>query len=63
MDSGVKMISAAVGPLPLALAFDYLGGFGPGLLLFAVMALGAAVLSVWCRPPVALAGDRAALSG
>ncbi|MGE3271834.1 MAG: MFS transporter [Chloroflexota bacterium] len=53
MDSGIKMISAAVGPLPLALAFDFLGGFGPGLLVFCGLAVMAALLSVACRPPVA----------
>lgn len=51
VDSGIKMTAAAFGPLPLALAFDYLGGYVPGLVLFGLMTAVSAALGLACRPP------------
>ena len=54
VESGVKMTAAAIGPLPLALAFDYLGGYAPGLVLFGLLMVLSAALGFACRPPRAL---------
>jgi sugar phosphate permease len=53
VDSGVKMTAAAIGPLPLAVAFDYLGGYSTGLVLFALLTGASALAGLACRPPSA----------
>jgi MFS family permease len=54
---GVAIIAAALGPFPLAVANDWLGGYTPTLLLFAVMPLIAAAVVRGAHPPIPVAND------
>jgi MFS family permease len=49
----VKMLAAAVGPLPLAVAHDQFGSYAPGFLAFALLAGLAAAAALGAHPPAA----------
>lgn len=43
---GLYILGTALGPITLGYSFDHLGGYRPGLLLFAVLGLGAAAAAL-----------------
>ena len=51
LDGAVKMIAAAFGPLPLALARDQLGSYGVGLVWFGALAVLGVLAALGCRRP------------
>ena len=56
MGQMVGIIGASIGPLPLAISVDYLGGYDTMLRSLAILPIGCAVLALFLRAP-ALPGD------
>jgi hypothetical protein len=52
----VIVLITAIGPLSLATAYDYLGGYATGLALFALITAARAVVELACQPPAVLSG-------
>lgn len=52
----VGVVGAALGPLPLGLAYDYLGGYDAAIAGMLVLPVIAAIAVLWARPPAAPPG-------
>jgi MFS family permease len=55
--TSISRISSALGPLPLALAFDLLGGYGLALKIEMAIPLALAGLNLFVKPPRGLPAD------